>query len=121
MNKDLLEVVPHATKDDLIIKSRQSQSSEKSFVVCDKHLADKRLHLFIASNTWKELRIHLHQDIVPDYIKYIATKAKSISLVFLDEPNKNMLETLCLVFPEKAGKLRRYYLLKKDLEEAIKE
>jgi hypothetical protein len=121
MIKGILEITPTGLAGDLLMLPRSEQVTRKDFTICDKHLVDRGMHLFIASQRWEELIINIHPTIDTRFILPIASKAKKVTLKFHGAVNDNILNLVCGLYPDKTGKLRRYFMLGKDISEVLRE
>lgn len=81
-------------------------------------LQDKAVHLFIASNEWDLLDIKLTEDIPEDILKYVVTRCKAVK-VRVDASTKHCMHLLCELYPDSAGKIRKNYMLGKNLLEGV--
>lgn len=86
------------------------------------HLEDLQLkttHLFIASNYWDEVSIDLTDSIDPEWVKYLPMNTKKVSVTLPEVVSDKLLLILTTLFPDKAGKLRRTYMIHGDLAEVL--
>lgn len=78
-------------------------------------------HLFIASHTWDKLNIELDDTIADDVLKYVRNVCKEINVILPDVVTDHTVSLLCELYPDKAGRIRKYRMMKRDLMEAINE
>lgn len=76
-------------------------------------------HLFLASNIWDDMYIELSEDIPLNMLKYMSKQAKQIRVSLPAETTEHILKLMCELYPEKAGVLRKAYMLKRDLKGAL--
>lgn len=119
MIKGTLKIVPVGEHGDLLMLPRAEQSKRLDFNICDKHLLDRRVNLFIASQKWETLELHMQESMNFSVIPLIANKCNKVNITFLSEVGDNMLQALCELYPDKIGTLRRSYMLKKDIRAIV--
>ena len=69
-------------------------------------------HVFIASRMWDSIVIELTEDIPLGSLKYLPSKAKSISVVMPTELTSHIVQLCTELYPEKAGTIRKNFLMK---------
>lgn len=119
MRKGVLSITDMGQREDLLLLPPSEQMRRMDFNICDKHLADKKIHLFIASQSWEEVRIHMHSDLDIKYIKFIVSKADKFTIIFEGPINENHITLLCDLYPDKSGSIRRHFMLGKDIRPVL--
>lgn len=93
---------------------------ENTYTLKPNLLQDKAVHLFIASNEWELLDIKLTDDIPQDTLKYVITKCKDVKVRKCSTINKHTMHLLCELYPDKAGIIRKNFMLGRDVWEVLK-
>ena len=78
-------------------------------------------HLFIASHHWDKLYIELGDEIEFDILKYVQSVCDEVEVKLPEIISEHTVGLLCELYPQRAGKIRKYYMMKKDLMEALRD
>lgn len=84
-------------------------------------LNDKPMHLYLACNQWDTLQVVMCEDIPADVLKYTKDKCKEIQVV--DDGcgiTKHKVDILCELYPEKAGTIRKNFMLGRNVYDLLK-
>lgn len=92
-----------------------------SLTLTKDYLNHKPIHLFLASYNWDKLVIELSDDMPKDCLKYLRVKVSSIEVKVPEIQTKDTMLLLTELYPEKAGKLRKQFMLGKSLLEVVNE
>lgn len=85
-----------------------------------KYLEFTGVHIFIASHHWDKLKIQICEDIPANVMRYVRQAVDTIDVVDLpDTITSHIVEVLCELFPDRAGKIRRQFLLGADIKEVL--
>lgn len=76
-------------------------------------------HVFIASRVWDKVVIELTEDIPLGSLKYLPTKAKSIDVVMPSTVNPHIVQLCTELFPDKAGTIRKNFLMKGEIPSEV--
>lgn len=95
-------------------------ADKDTYVVPYRWLNDKSVHLYIASCKWDKLVVDLSEEIPDNCLKYVRLKCNE---VIVNLPDRKLtageLELLCELYEDKAGTIRKAYMLGRDLKTAF--
>lgn len=98
----------------------QEVTDKDTYVVPYRWLNDKSVHLYIASCKWDKLVVDLSEEIPDNCLKYVRLKCNE---VIVNLPDRKLtageLELLCELYEDKAGTIRKAYMLGRDLKTAL--
>lgn len=69
-------------------------------------------HVFIASRMWDSIVIELTEDIPLGSLKHIPEKTKKIEVILPQQLTPHIVQSLTELYPEKAGTIRKNFLMK---------
>lgn len=100
----------------MVLKISNDTSIEEGvFKVPYSWLLNKSVHLYLACNKWDKLIVDMSEDIPEGVLKYIIMKSSDKQVTLPAEITPKVVVLLCEMYPEKAGTIRKYAMLKKDL------
>lgn len=102
-------------------KPREGGITGKEYHITYNQLKSNATHLFIASNEWDELHITLCEEIPLNVLKYVRMACKDIKVLLPVKQTEHIMELMCELYPDKTGKIRKYYMMKKDMKLAVME
>jgi hypothetical protein len=120
MEKRKLTIVPGTANPELLQLSSADLCTRLDFITGNNSLLNNKLHMFIASNNWEELVLGLGEGFNYEQVIPMLRRFGKVTVHLMSEPTQSTVEFLCKVYPEKQGALRRAFMLKKDLKEALK-
>lgn len=83
-------------------------------------LGDKAVHLFIASSMWDTLVVEIDEKIPEGVLKYMILKCNDKKAILPDRKlTQKELALVCEMYPEKAGSVRRAYMLERPIAELL--
>ncbi len=103
----------------LIICDSTSYSMDNICYIDAALLREPGVHLFIASHHWEEIVIN-DIDALPDMKVSVMHKvADKITVGIPETLTENAMRKLTMLFPEKAGSIRRCYMTHGDIKEVL--
>lgn len=119
MFKRKLTIVPGSANPELLNLSKEDWLNKTGFIAGNDTLNDPRLHMFVASCQWDELVLGLTTESNFDRLLPMLSKFAKLTIHILSEPNQEVVNFLCNVYPEKQGVLRKAFMLKKPLTDVL--
>lgn len=115
MEKDKLVFLAAQPTDELMRLTKSELHSRASFTSHIENADNPRLHLFVASNVWKELIVQMKDTEALNCLKYMLPKFEKITVFLFGEVTLRMVQTLGELYPDKASALRRAYMSGEDI------
>lgn len=78
-------------------------------------------HLFIASNKWDKILIHIDDSIKFDMIRYLPKVSSNIKVTLPEKVTIDTVGVLASLYPDLSASLRRTFMSGKDIREVLKE
>lgn len=110
MNKDKLVLLASASPDELMRLGMQEQVKRTSFISHIENADNPRLHMFVASNHWKELIIQMKDTEALSGVKYMLSKFDKVTVYLFGEVTLRMVQVLGEIYPARAAEFRKAYM-----------
>lgn len=121
MKKDKLVLMSVRINGDLMNLSPDVQKSNMTFLTHISNADNPKLHLFVASNKWRELIIQLVDSDSLKGIFPMLCKFEQIKVCLMEKPTQSVIHFLCKLYPQKAASIRKAYMTGKDVGGIINE
>ena len=95
--------------------------SEDNYTLDVHMLRQPGTQLFIASNKWDSIVIKSLDGIDKSHVRALPIACSNIKIDFDIELDEKLLQILCTLYPGKAGRIRKCFLLKGDIKEILNE
>ena len=124
-HKIALVLVGKDFKDDgspyqsVLTKTEEEQKTDGVVIVTPTELKDKRVLGYISSHFYSSLTIEFRDGKIDKNIVHLIKFADSLAINDDKNQSKEQLEVLSEIYPEKAGKLRRAFMLNKSIFEVL--
>lgn len=102
-----------------IVNGGTMQGTLDVFVVTPDMINAASTHLFIAANTWDKAIVEIGDSLRLDMLKYIQLGSTPIEVILHDDLSADDIQRLAHLFPDKAGAIRRAYLMHKPMSEVV--
>lgn len=97
------------------------QVDSENMYLSVKSLDYKATHVYIASNFWDKIKIELSEEIPLNVLRYVARQAESVDTVLPEDSTEHIMKLMCEIYPERAGRIRKNYMLHQNMKEALKD
>lgn len=95
--------------------------SEDNYTLDVHMLRQPGTQLFIASNKWDSITIKSLDGVDKEHVRALPIACPDIKLELDLSLDDRLLQILCALYPGKAGRIRKCFLLKGDIKEIINE
>lgn len=76
-------------------------------------------HVFIASRMWDKIVIELTDDIPLGSLKHIREKTKELETIIPPTVNQHIVQLCTELYPDKAGTIRKNFLMKGEIPSGV--
>lgn len=106
----------------LVISKLYDKSFEENTTKLATHMLQlQTTHLFIASNSWEEVFIELDDTIPENSLLHVNLVTDNIKVKLPEVPGANTIRQLSELFPDKAGSIRKCFMLGQDMKGVLGE